>query len=194
MAKKRANKGVKTLTGKRTKTLTEQQRLRRAELKVQRIEAQLYGKVPRDGVISDHLEKVGRGERGEFIKQSLYERIAREIAGHEMDTGINNVQYEDIVMRLDDLKNRDYSAGENDAPAAIDILRAELDELRHDLATQAQQFNHQLDTLRREIDHLRAQGGVEIDDEPVTVLSEDDPRQQALSAKLKGISFGSLNH
>ncbi len=191
MAKKGATQGEKALTGKRTKTLTDQQRLRRAELKVQRIEAQLYGKVARDGIISDHLEKLGRGERGEYIKQALYERIAREVAGHDMPAGVNSDQYEDIVMRLDDLKKR---TGQSDDSAAIEQLRAEIDDLRHELATQAQQFRHERSELRREIDQLRLNGGAEIDEEPGTVLSDEDQRQQGLSSKLKRMNFVSLTH
>ena len=167
------------------------QNLRRRTGDQRRIEVVLVADDTRDQYMSKFLGDLPRGEISQFVRQAIEEKIAREIAGHEMTAGMNSGQYEDIVMRLDDLKDH---TGQTDDPAAIDQLRAENADLRHELDTQAQQFKHEMSDLRREIDQLRASGGVEIDEEPVTVLSGDDKRQQTLSDKMKRMNFGSLDH
>ena len=87
-------------TNKRTKELTRQQRLRRAKLKVQRVEVQLYAESGRDGHISDHLEKLERGTKGEWIKQAILEKMARETVGEDRGW------MRKLLDRLDDLERR----------------------------------------------------------------------------------------
>jgi hypothetical protein len=148
MAKKRAKQDGNSLTGKqRTATLTEQQRLRRAELKVQRVEVQLYNKTGRDVTISQRLEELGRGERGEYIKEAIIEKIARE-----------------IVAR--------------DAQAARDAEFAAL--------------LKRITELEQENAELLMSGAMPIEEE--TPEAVDQARHDALSGKLKKISFAGLMH
>lgn len=192
MAKKDATQGEKAAT-RTAKNQADNRRkaLRRRTGDVKRVELQLNADSTRDQYIADHLNALPYGTTSEYVRLAIEEKIAREVAGHEGTAGINSDHYEDIVMRLDDLKNR---AGQSDDPAAIDQLRAEIADLRHELDTQAQQFKHERSELRREIDQLRVSGGGEIDEEPVTVLSGEDKRQQALRDKMKGMKkqFGVL--
>jgi hypothetical protein len=93
------------------------------------------------------------------------------------------------------------AVGKSDGPttvrdsAELDTLRTELSVLRDAMTDQSATFNRQLDALRRESDALRVSGAVDIESEPVTVLRDEDRRQQDLSAKMKMMkkSFGNLH-
>jgi hypothetical protein len=61
-----------------------------------------------------------------------------------------------------------------------------------DLRAQLRDQEKQIARLHEDNAALRLNGSVPFDDEPVTVLSEDDARQSKLSGKLKKINFAGL--
>jgi hypothetical protein len=91
---------------------------------------------------------------------------------------------------------REFGDGSEIDATMVDALKKELDDLRAQLDTQAQEVQHQLDVLRAEVADLRVHGNVPIPAAPKTVIADGDmsPREKELSAKLKKISFGSLQH
>ena len=190
---------------------TRHQRQTRRAGHVRRVEIVLSADSERDRAISDFLDSLP-GAAAEFIRQAVVEKMQRE--GHQPapEPEAPVAQLEALYQDLADERRRASDQLEamiaelsalretvtppeppGDQYKAIQAELAELQTQNRKLRERLQESEDRALTLRRQLDDLQTRG---TEAEPVEARPDTNPdaeRQQALSAKLKKIHFGTLS-